>query len=127
MFWNKNPKHKSGGQFRCHIKKRESHHRWYEANREKELERHRRYYAANAEKQREGARIRREANPEKANEIARRYRERNRDKIGATFRAKYDNDPIFRINRNLKRSRSSRAATLQRMEERLHGPLQNQG
>ena len=73
-----------------------------EANKEKIAERKRKYYEANKEKIAEGNRRYREANKENIAEGNRRYREANKGKRAKYEKQRKDNDPLFKLTKNLR-------------------------
>ena len=73
-----------------------------EANKEKIAERKRKYYEANKEKIAEGNRRYREANKEIIAERNRRYFEANKGKRAKYEKQRKDNDPLFKLTKNLR-------------------------
>jgi len=85
----------------CRVKRRVARRVYYEANRERERQRSKEQRLANIDEYRE------------------RQAQRERDR--------YDNDPIYRIEKNLKTGARRRAATLKRKREALHGEISPEG
>ena len=113
MYWRKD-EHR----WLCRVKRRVARRVYYEANRERERQRSKEQRLANIDEYRE-----RQAQRERVRREDHLYRERQAQRE----RDRYDNDPIYRIEKNLKTGARRRAATLKRKREALHGEISPEG